>query len=140
MVANNFKNYFTNYMGNFQPMDLNIFKGTMSKNMEALTAANQVWMEGMQAASRRNAEIAQNSAQKSFECIKDCSVNPNMQEMQQAHSNCMNDVIHNFTSNVREMMEMSSKASLEVYDILNKRASEAVNEMFLVCQPQKAGK
>jgi phasin family protein len=137
MAANAYKNYFSNLMSNFQPAEFNAFKSLSSKNMEACTAANQVVLEGMQAIARRQAEVIQQSAQRSFECFKRCASSPTPEELQRAHSELMHEVVENVSNNVREMMEMSSKAALEFFDICNKRAAEITTELCSSCQPQQ---
>lgn len=126
MTNNAFKNYFSNMM-NLQPFDFNTFKHIASQNMEALTSANQVAMEGMQAMWRRHAETLQHQVQKNVDYLKNCATCSSPEEWNKARSEYLAHTVDHLNHYNREVFDMSFKAAAECLDICQKRASETMH-------------
>lgn len=122
--ANNFKN--TNYTGYFS--DFNQWRDQVSKNMKALSAANQVAVDCAQESARRTAELLQKNAQHSYECLKEAS---NCRSVEDAHANgadWFSSTLKNTSNNSRELTDIMFKAATEIVDIYNRRLHEALCE------------
>jgi phasin family protein len=126
--SSNYKNMFSSFNW-FQPIDFNSFKNIASKNMEIINTANQILVEGAQAALRRNAETVQSQAQKSFECIRNCTSSSSPEDWSKARSEFLTSSVENMSSYAKEVVEISSKAALECLEVYQKRASEIASEI-----------
>lgn len=109
--------------------DVNQLINTQRRNLEALATINQGMVECAQAISRRQAETAQASVQALLKTSRDVvsSGTPEAGLAKQAELTrklCEQSVI-----NFREASEMIAKSGFEAFDLLNQRATEALNEV-----------
>ena len=124
------------YMDQFNNMfDFSQFAEMGRKQAEAFTAANQIAMEGIQAASRRQAEVAQESLQNVIEASKEVmsSGTPEVGLAKQAE--LTKHLFENGVENLREVSEMVTKSSQEAFDVINKSASSNVTDFTQASGP-----
>jgi hypothetical protein len=126
------KNYFSEFMGQFQPI--------VTKNFEAMVAANQVILDSVQAIARREAEVVQEMVQNTASCMKSCATG-SQEESRKKGVEQFQGMMRNMQETAREMMEIAAKASMEVFDIGCKRCSEVMHDCSSqMAQAQKASK
>jgi phasin family protein len=118
-----------------QMPDMGRMREQATKNMEAMTQANQIAAEGMQAIARRTAEIMQRATQNGMECFRDACSSKSVEDAQRIQSAFVSDMMHTCSGNVREVTEMASKAAMEIVDVCNKSISDTVCE-FSNCTTQ----
>jgi phasin family protein len=124
-MNNKFFNMFT--MPNLG-CDLSFYKKAMSKNSEAISSANQTAIEGVQAISRKMMEAMQRNYHDMISCWRDgCG---HAEEMPKQQGEKVNKLMQESCNDMREIAEIASKCTMEYIDICNKRASEAVQEMW----------
>lgn len=110
--------------------DFNGFFNAQRNNLEAISAANQVVTEGLQAVARRQAEIAQANTQKALQLVKDVITNGNNPEANAAkQAEFARNLIESSLSNARELAEIASKSSIQAFDVVNKRVAEGLSEI-----------
>ncbi len=117
-------------------------KGMMDaqrKNIEALTAANQAAVQGMQAVAQRQAEIlSQAMSEVSSVAQQLASAGSNPQEMTTKQAELARKAFEHALANMRELAEMVSKSNTEAFAIINKRVTESLQELKgLVSAPTK---
>lgn len=121
--------------------DFNRMKDQFSRNVEAVTNANQVALDCMRESARRSAEAMQKAAQHTFECMKDAASIRTPEDAQNRQSDYMNSMIKSSFSNAKEMTEMASRAATEIVEICNRRMQEVAQEMSRnSAQPQSPSK
>jgi phasin family protein len=118
-------------------VDIEQMMSSQRKNIEALTKANQLAIEGMQTVARRQAEIVRGG-------IEEASAL--MREMMQPHSpgdrvahqaEAAKQAIERALGNARELAEIVAKSGNEAFDIINKRVGESLDEVkHLVKKPK----
>ncbi len=139
--TNNWNNHNWNNWNQFpnQWFDFNNVRNATSKNMKAFSDANQVMVEGLQAIARRTGDVLQQNAQHSMECLKETWGCKSLPEAQSRQQNLCNTLTQNCFNNAKEVTEIASKATVEVVDICNRRASEATEELANCCATGTCG-
>lgn len=117
--------------------DFNSLFEVQRRNIEALTAANQVVAEGAQAIARRQAEVLRNNVDSMLSASKEMVSGGTPEITVEKQANLTKALFEKSLANAREVSEMVSKSSFEAFDLLNKRAAESVDELGTVAR--KAG-
>ena len=110
--------------------DMQAVMDAQRKNIEALTAANQAAVQGMQAVAQRQAEIlsqAMNEVQSVAQQLASSANNP--QEMTAKQTELARKAFEQALANMRELAEMVSKSNTEAFAIINKRVTESLQEL-----------
>ena len=110
--------------------DMEAIMGAQRKNIEALTAANQAAVQGMQAVAQRQAEIlsqAMNEVSSIAQQLAGSASNP--QEMTTKQAELARKGFEQALSNMRELAEMVSKSNTDAFAIINKRVTESLQEL-----------
>ena len=110
--------------------DMDAIMAAQRKNIEALTAANQAAVQGMQAVAQRQAEIlsqAMNEVSSIAQQLAGSASNP--QEMTTKQAELARKAFEQALANMRELAEMVSKSNTEAFAIINKRVTESLQEL-----------
>ena len=99
------------------------------RNAEAVTAAGQTVAESVQAITRRQAELARAHVEKMLKTTKDMMVNGSPEINTTKQVELAKNVFESSLNNLREVSELCTKSSFEVFDVLNKRASASIEEI-----------
>ena len=121
---------FTKAFGEFKmPMfDMEAFAAMQQKNFEAVTAANQLAMDGVRAVFERQVQIAQQSveeAQVAVKALTEGKTKIDADEQVAAAKAAMEKA----SAHIRELSEMAAKSQNEVFDVLNKRMLDGMEEV-----------
>ena len=130
---------FSKMMGDFKipGFDMQAAMDAQRKNIEALTAANQAAVQGMQAVAQRQAEIlsqAMNEVSAVAQQLASASSNP--QEMTAKQAELARKAFEQALANMRELAEMVSKSNTEAFAIINKRVTESLQELKSLVAPK----
>ncbi|MBK8209674.1 MAG: phasin family protein [Rhodospirillales bacterium] len=110
-------------------VDVDSIVASQKKNLEALTSANRVAIEGMQAVVKRQAEILQqtmNEASKAVDALSKAGSPPDVAAKQ---AELTKDAFERALANMRELAEMVSKSNQEATSTINSRISASLDEM-----------
>ena len=111
-------------------VDLEAVAASQRKNIEALTQANQLAVEGVQAVVRRQAAIARQAMEEFSSMFRDFvqpTASPEDRIAKQAEFS--KQALEKGISNARELTELMTKANTEAFNVLNKRVSETLDEV-----------
>lgn len=109
--------------------DMNQAVSSGRRNAEAMTAAGQAMSESVQAISRRQAELARAHVEKVLKTSKDMLVNGSPEINTTKQVELAKTLFESSLNNLREVSELVTKSGFEVFDVLNKRASESIEEI-----------
>ncbi len=109
--------------------DFNQFVSTGRRNMEALSAANQVVVESAQAITRRQAEVARANIDNALKVSKDIITSGTPETSISKQSDLMKAFFENTLNNLREVSELVTKSSFEAFDVINRRTAESLEEI-----------
>jgi len=116
--------------GNFSlpGVDMQSLMSSQRKNMEALTRANQLALEGMQAVFKRQAEILRQSLEESSAASRELSGSGSAQDKVAHQTDIAKEAFEKALANARELSEIVTKANGEAVDLLNKRFAAMLDE------------
>ena len=111
-------------------VDLEAVAASQRKNIEALTQANQLAVEGVQAVVRRQVEIAK-QAMESFSTMFADLVQPTSspEDRLAKQAEFSKQALEKGVSNARELTELLTKANTEAFNVINKRVTESFDEV-----------
>ena len=99
------------------------------RNLEALSEANRVALEGAQAVAHRHMEIMQSTMSGLTEALKNLSASDNPATRAAKQTDLLKQAYENAVSNTRDLGDLIQKSNAEAMEKLNHRFSEAMTEM-----------
>lgn len=99
------------------------------RNLEALTDANRVALEGAQAVARRHMEIMQSTMTGLSETLKDLATASTPSTRAAKQADLLKQAYESAVANTRELGDLIQKSNTEAMNKLNTRFSEAMSEM-----------
>jgi phasin family protein len=110
-------------------LDLDAVMASQKRNIEAMTKANQLAFEGIQAVARRQSEIARQLVEESNAVIKELMSQSSPQEKVAKQADVMRTQFEKNLANLRELTNLLSKSNDEASAVLSKRFSEGLVEL-----------
>ena len=110
-------------------VDMDAVVASQRKNVEALTSANRVAFEGVQAVAKRQAEILQETMTEVSGAIDQLSKAGSPQEAAARQADLAKEAFEKALSNMRELAEMVAKSNEEATQAINARISESLDEI-----------
>ncbi len=117
--------------------DMEAFLSAHRRNMEVLTAANRVALEGAQAVARRHMEIMQQTMAEVTETMRDMSAPDSPQAKAAKQTELMKTSYERAVAHMKELADLIQRANGEALGMLNQRFAEAMDEVKLLAS--KAG-
>lgn len=99
------------------------------KNIEALTAANQLALEGFQAILRRQGEILRQAVEQANAMIAELMAAGTPEEKVARNADMAKAAFEKTLANIKELTEMATKSNGEAAAVLNRRVSESLDEL-----------
>ncbi|WP_404383520.1 phasin family protein [Caenispirillum salinarum] len=110
-------------------VDMDAMVATQQKNLEALTAANRLAFEGMQAIMKRQTEIVRQAVEESAAAATGVAGAQTPTDKMVKQTEVTKETFERTISNMRELSELVAKSNTEVLDLLNKRFTEVLDEV-----------
>ena len=132
------------YWGEYKTPQLGSFDVTDAisigrKNAEALTAASQTLVEGVQTIARRQVELARAQVETALKSTKDTLVNGSPEINTTKQVELAKRLFETSLNNLREVTELATKSQFEAFDLLNRRATEQLEEITSYGQKAATG-
>ncbi len=119
-------------------LDVETIVATQRKNLEALTQANQLAIEGVRALAQRQAEIVQ-QAFADASALFHAWTQPGAPEDRLAkNADAAKQAFEKGLANAQELSELTAKASTDVLSVITKRVSESFDEARLYAKKQSS--
>jgi phasin family protein len=127
--AETFKMFMDGSMLNYgkSAMDGSNIAAMQRRNAEVWSNASQLATATMQALMHRQAEIFQSNASEAFQFAKDMAVSPDPEASMGKQANYAKNLLENNLANARELAEMMTKSSLELFDLLRSNLNDCCN-------------
>lgn len=110
-------------------VDVDSILASQRKNIEAVTAANQLAVEGLQAVLRRQAEILRQSVEEAGAMVNEVMAASSPEDKAAKQAELVKAAFEKTLANARELSEMVAKSNSEAADVLSKRVSESLDEL-----------
>lgn len=114
------------------------FLAAHRRNMEVLSAANRVALEGAQTVAKRHMEIVQQTMQEMTETIRDLSSPESPQARAAKQAELVKQGYERAVAHIKELTDLIQRSNGEAVGILNQRFTEALDEVKQIAE--KAGK
>ena len=115
-------------------VDMDSIMATQRKNIEALTSANKLAFEGMQAVARRQADVMRQMMEEMSGMISDMMSAGSPEEKVARQADLAKQTFEKILSNMKELAEMLSKSNSEAATVINARISESLDELKAMAQ------
>lgn len=109
--------------------DMDALAAAQRRNIEALSTANRVALEGAQAVARRHMEIMQASVAEMTEAMKALSTADAPQDKAAKQAALAKSTYEKAVSNLQEIADLIQKSNSEALSVLNRRFAEAMDEV-----------
>jgi phasin family protein len=135
----NQKNPFGDYMKMFgevksPSMDMNALFSIGRRNAEAMSAATSVMAESMQSATQQQAENVRGHVERVLKTAKEMMVGGSPEINTSKQTELAKMLFESSVKNFRETSEIMTKSLFEASDVLNRRATESMEEMNKVAK------
>jgi phasin family protein len=109
------------------------------RNMEALSAANRIALEGAQAVAKRHMEIMQQTMAELTETLKSLATAEAPQEKAVRQAEMLKTAYERAVANTREVGDLIQRANGEAMGALNQRVAEAIEELTQLVSTTRKG-
>jgi phasin family protein len=109
--------------------DTEALLGTHRRNMEALSAANRIALEGAQTVAKRHMEIMQQSMAELTESMRALASAEAPQAKAAKQAELLKRAYERAVANTRELSDLIQRSNREALEQLNKRFTEAMDEV-----------
>ena len=108
--------------------DMTELAKAQQKNLEAITAANKVALEGARAVAERHMEIVQQSVAEMQDAMRSMASPGDMQEQAAKRAEMAKAAYERAVGQMQELADLIQKSSGEALSVLHQRFSEAMEE------------
>jgi len=112
-----------------KPFDVEAVWAAQRRNIEALTQANQLAVEGAHAVVKRQIEITQQAFEDFSVLMREMTQPVSPEDRIAKHTEYTKKMIDKGLSNGREIAGMAAKTGTEAAEVLQKRTTESLDEM-----------
>lgn len=113
----------------FRPLDVDAVWAAQRRNIEALSQANQLAIEGAQAVARRQIEVARQTFDEFSALLRDLAQPASTEARIAKNTEYAKQMLEKGINHGREITTLASKAGTEAAEVLQKRAAESLDEM-----------
>jgi phasin family protein len=133
------ENDFTKIFSEFKipGFDMQALVATQRRNIEAVSHANQLAIEGVQAVMRRQGEILRQMVEESSSVLRDMMAAGAPEQKIAQQTELVKGAFEKALANLRELTEMVAKSNTEAADVLTKRIGESLTELKTSLQRTK---
>jgi phasin family protein len=117
--------------------DMEAFVAASRKNLETLSAANRVALEGAQAVARRHMEIVQSSMAEMTEAMKALAAAEAPQAKAAKQAELLKQAYQRAVTHMKELSDLIQQSNAEALGLLNKRFAEAMDEVKALAEKAK---
>jgi phasin family protein len=130
---------FTKMMEQFKlpGIDVAAIMEARRKDFEALAAANQAALQGMQSLGQKQAEILQTTLTQLQSLVQQATLSGSATEKSAKAGELVQQALHNALANMQELAEAGYKAQSDTFAIVSKRVEENIQELQALLQPKK---
>ena len=114
--------------------DMDTLLGAYRRNIEVMSAANRVALEGAQAVAKRHMEIMQQTMAELSETIQAMGSAEGPGAKAATHAEMLKRAYERAVENTRELSTLIQQSNGEALGLLNTRFSEAMDEVKLLIQ------
>ena len=113
----------------FRPFDVEAIWAAQRRNLEAFTQANQLAVEGVQALARRQIELTRETFEGFSSLLRDITQPVSPEDRIAKNTDYAKQMLEKGVNHGREVVSIAAKAGADAAEVLQKRATESLDEM-----------
>ena len=113
----------------FRPFDVEAVWAAQRRNIEALSQANQLAVEGVHALAKRQIEMTQQALEDLSTLVREMAQPASTEDRIAKHTEYTKKMIDKGLTHGREIAALAAKAGSEATEVLQRRATEGIDEM-----------
>jgi phasin family protein len=113
----------------FRPFDVEAVWAAQRRNIEALSQANQLAVEGVHALAKRQIEMTQQTLEDFSTLVREMAQPVSTEDRIAKHTEFTKKMIDKGLTHGREVAALAAKAGTEATEVLQKRTTEGLDEM-----------
>ena len=119
--------------------DMEMFLSAHRRNMETLSNANRVALEGAQTVAKRHMEIVQQTMQEMGDTIRELTSSESPQARASRQADLVKQAYERAVNHMKELADLIQQSNGEALSMLNQRFTEAMDEVKTMAQksPQR---
>jgi len=117
-------------------IDMTAIMEARRKDFEALTAANQTALQGMQALGEKQAEILRTTLTELQSLLQQAAQLGSVAEKSAKTDELVQQALQKALANMRELAEAGYKAQADTFAVVSKRVQENIQELKTLLQPK----
>jgi phasin family protein len=118
--------------------DISALTKAQQKNLEAISAANKVALEGARAVAERHMEIVQQSVAEMQDAMRSMANPTDIQEQAAKRAEMAKATYERAVGQMQELADLIQKSSGEALSVLHRRFAEAMEEVKSLSTDKKA--
>ncbi len=126
-AQNDFSKLFDNYKN--PAFDMKSFMETQRKNIQAVTQAQQLAFQGLQAVAQRQGEIISQIVEDNSALTKELLSEGTPEEKISKNAEIFKEVYQRSVSHLKELSDLISKSGTDASNVINKRVTATMNEI-----------
>src|SRR3989440_4876897 len=113
----------------FRPFDVEAVWAAQRRNIEALSQANQLAVEGVQALARRQIELTRETFEGFSALLRDMAQPASPEDRIAKNTEYAKQMLEKGVNHGREVVSIAAKAGADAAEVLQKRATESLDEI-----------
>jgi phasin family protein len=122
----------------FRPFDVEALWAAQRRNLEALSQANQLAVEGVQAVARRHIELTRETFEGLSSLLRDLAQPASPEERIAKNTDYAKQMLEKSVNHGREVASIAAKTGADAAEVLQKRATEGLEELRSFASKQAA--
>ncbi|GFZ95409.1 phasin family protein [Elstera cyanobacteriorum] len=110
-------------------LDVEALVSAQRRNIEAITAANQLAFEGLQAVGRRQAEILRQTLEETAAALRDAVAQGTPEEKLAKQTDLAKQAFEKALSNMKELADLLAKSNQDAASVISARVTASIDEV-----------
>jgi hypothetical protein len=111
-------------------MDFTSFGSSVKESADILTSTGQLISESLQSVAKRGADSFQKNTSQMFNTMKEAISAGDIGQINHCQQNYLKTTVENNINNTKEILDITSKSSREVLDVIGKNLVQNVGKSF----------
>ncbi len=120
----------------FRPFDVEAVWAAQRRNIEALSQANQLAVESVQAVAKRQFELTRETFEGFSTLLRDLATPASTEDRIAKNTEYVKQMMEKGVTHGREIATIAAKAGTEAAELLHKRATEGIDEIRALASQQ----
>lgn len=109
-------------------MDFNSVTNMFKESSEVMSSTSQLISDSLQSVAKRGADSFQKNTSEMFSTMKEAISAGDMDQVTNCQQNYLRSAVENNINNAKEILDITSKSSMEILDVLERNFTKTLNK------------